>query len=159
MFNNIDSFIEANAVGQITNVLKLCNKGSIQNSDCGYCEASYKDRNSLPDLICPISPLDYAREIMKINNNPQIPKILLAYGSGTGTLGSDDQEGDGIVPFSNADILRNKLANFCTLHELVNVKHDDFVLHQNENGDDIYPLICRDNNYKKTISDFIEDYL
>ena len=46
MFNNIDSFIEANAVNDITNVLKLCNKGSIQNSDCGYCEASYKDRNS-----------------------------------------------------------------------------------------------------------------
>lgn len=143
----------------VTNVLELCNKGSIQNSDCGYCEASYKDRNSLPDLICPISPLDYAREIMKINNNPQIPKILLAYGSGIDVFNIDEFDGDGIVPFSNADILRNKLANFCTLHELVNVKHDDFVLHQNENGDDIYPLICRDNNYKKTISDFIEDYL
>ena len=109
MFNNIDSFIEANAVGQITNVLKLCNKGSIQNSDCGYCEASYKDRNSLPDLICPISPLDYAREIMKIMNNPNIinknsnmPRVLLIYGSGTGTLGSDRNGGDGMVPFSNA---------------------------------------------------------
>lgn len=93
----------------VTNVLELCNKGSIQNSDCGYCEASYKDRNSLPDLICPISPLDYAREIMKIMNNPNIinknsnmPRVLLIYGSGTGTLGSDRNGGDGMVPFSNA---------------------------------------------------------
>lgn len=156
MFNNIDSFIEANAVGQITNVLKLCNKGSIQNSDCGYCEASYKDRNSLPDLICPISPLDYAKVI---GNNLNLPRVLLLYGSGTGTIGSDDQEGDGMVPFSNADYLASKLGSFCTLHKLVNVKHDDFVLHQNENGDDINPLICRDNNYKATITNFITNYL
>lgn len=156
MFNNIDSFIEANAVGLITNVLKLCNKGSIQNSDCGYCEASYKDRNSSPDVICPISPLEYANVI---GNNSNLPRILLLYGSGTGTLGSDDQEGDGIVPFSNANYLASKLGSFCTLHELVNVKHDDFVLHQNENGDDINPLICRDNNYKATITNFITNYL
>lgn len=108
MFNNIDSFIEANAVGQITNVLKLCNKGSIQNSDCGYCEASYKDRNSSSDVICPISPLDYANVI---GNNSNLPRILLLYGSGTGTLGVDTNDyykGDGIVPFSNAKMLLEK---------------------------------------------------
>lgn len=92
----------------VTNVLKLCNKGSIQNSDCGYCEASYKDRNSSSDVICPISPLDYAREIMKIMNNPNMPRVLLIYGSGINVFNINKFDGDGVVPFSNAKMLLEK---------------------------------------------------